>query len=146
MKTLGSVGVHGMEKIPRRQGAASDLKISRFSDSELDMESNAIVSNATLYSLLLKVSSLLNTVHANQTEVIIPDLAVLDGTALRMDLDSKFAAQDAKIATIDTSLAVITTTLTTLDAKLDHWLALLDAKLDQIIAQVTPPETGDFNP
>lgn len=39
-------------------------------------------------------------------------------------------------------LAALTTSVAALAAK----LAILDAKLDQIIAQVTPPETGDFNP
>jgi hypothetical protein len=125
MKTLGGTGVHSsrpVAKIPRRE-EASDLKISQLYGSELDMESNAIVSNATLYSLLQtvdkllqKVSAELDTVHANQTQIIIPDLAALDGTALRMDL------------------AAINATLIT-----------MGAKLDQIIAQVTPPETGDSN-
>jgi hypothetical protein len=93
------------------------------------------VTNATLYSLLQAAYKLLDTVHVNQvqiiipdlnvtrmqqTEIIIPDLAALDGTALRMDLDSKFA--------------VINTTL-----------IALGAKLDQISAQITPPETGDTN-
>jgi hypothetical protein len=106
------------------------------------MTEEHIVTNATLYSLLQMVYGLLqkmfsleNTIHANQTEIIIPDLAALDGTALRMDLDSKFAALDAKIAMVDANLAVIDTILTA-----------MEAKLDQISAQVTPPETGDFNP
>jgi hypothetical protein len=118
MKILGGAGAQGglAAKIPRRRGAASDLKISRFSDSELDMESNAIVSNATLYSLL-------QTVHANQTKYDIPDLNALVKSA-----------------------AALVTDVMLLRADLDSKFALLDAKLDQISAQVTPPETGDFNP
>jgi hypothetical protein len=118
MKILGSAGVHSgpAAKIPRRRGAASDLKISRFSDSELDMESNAIVSTATLYSLL-------QTVHANQLKYDIPELAAIL----------------AKIAALPTEIAA-------LRDDFDSKFALLDAKLDQISAQVTPPETGDFNP
>jgi C4-dicarboxylate-specific signal transduction histidine kinase len=123
MKTPVSAGVHSgpAAKIPRR-GEASDLKISPLSGSELDMESNAIVSNATLYSLL-------QTVHANQTKYDIPDLS-----ALLRDV----AALPASIATLSANLA-------TLRSDLDSKLALLDAKLDQISAQVTPPETVNLN-
>jgi hypothetical protein len=84
---------------------------------------NAIVSNATLYSLL-------QTVHANQTKYDIPDLGALLKEA---------AALADSIATLSAGLA-------TLRSDLDSKFALLDAKLDQISAQVTPPETGDFNP
>jgi hypothetical protein len=90
------------------------------------MESNAIVSNATLYSLL-------QTVHANQTKYDIPDLS-----ALLKDV----AALAASVATLSANLAGLATLRSDLDSK----FALLDAKLDQISAQVTPPETGDFNP
>jgi hypothetical protein len=86
------------------------------------MESNAIVSNATLYSLLEAVYkllemawSLVNTIHVNQTQIIIPagSMNAKNLAALQIDVDLKFAA--------------------------------LDAKLDQILLQVTPPETGDSN-
>jgi hypothetical protein len=74
------------------------------------------VTNATLYSLLQTVYKLLQTMHLNQTQIIIPDLAsqTTNLAALQIDIDLKLAA--------------------------------LDAKLDQLIVQVTPPETGDFNP
>jgi hypothetical protein len=74
--------------------------------------SRILVTNATLYSLLQTVNVTVMTVHANQKQIIMPDLQTL---ALRiMALESK--------------------------------LAVLDAKLDQISLQVTPPETGNFNP
>jgi hypothetical protein len=81
---------------------------------------NFPVSNGTLYSLL-------QTIHANQTKYDIPELAAILAeiapgfAALRAEFDSKFAVLDAK-------------------------LAIMDAKLDKIIVQITPPETGDFNP
>jgi hypothetical protein len=87
------------------------------------MESNAIVSNATLYSLL-------QTVHANQTKYDIPDLSALVKS----------------VAALADSIAILSAGLATLRSDLDSKFALLDAKLDQISAQVTPPETGDFNP
>jgi hypothetical protein len=126
MKILGGTGGHSglTAKVPRRE-EASDLKISPLSGSEPDMESNAIVSNATLYSLL-------QTVHANQTKYDIPDLSVLV---------KNVPALTAGI----TALADLAVSIANLRADLDSRIALLDAKLDQISAQVTPPETGDTN-
>jgi hypothetical protein len=80
------------------------------------------VSNATLYSLLQavygllqRVSDLLITVHVNQTQIIIPA-----------------GSMNAK-------------NLAALQIDVDLKFAALDAKLDQILLQVTPPETGDTN-
>jgi uncharacterized phage infection (PIP) family protein YhgE len=79
------------------------------------MAEERTVTNATLYSLLEAVDKLQQTVHANQLKYDIPELAA--------------------------TLADISTLRSDLDAKLDA----MNAKLDQIIAQVTPPETGDLN-
>jgi hypothetical protein len=87
------------------------------------------VSNATLYSLLKTVSLQLVTVRVNQTQIIIQNQVALrtavaavrtDIAALRGDLDSKAAALEAE-------------------------LLAQDLKLDEILLQVTPPETGDLN-
>jgi hypothetical protein len=69
------------------------------------------VTNSTLYSLL-------QTVHANQTQEIIPKLST--------------------VVTLRSDIAALRSELTAI-------LASLDAKLDQISLQVTPPETVDLN-
>jgi hypothetical protein len=90
------------------------------------------VTNATLYSLLQKAYSLLDTVHANQTKTIIPDFGML--------------AESVAALALAKDVAALANILAALRSDLDSKIALLDAKLDQIGAQVTPPETGDFNP
>lgn len=84
------------------------------------------MTNSTLYSLL-------QTVHANQTQIIIPDLR-----ALASDLATLAAA----LENLKSDLA---NDLTALKSDLIGELAILSAKLDQISAQVTGPETGDLN-
>jgi hypothetical protein len=79
------------------------------------MAEERTVTNATLYSLLEAVNKLEQTVHANQLKYDIPELA---------DIINDIAA---------------------LRADLELRFAILDAKLDQIIVQITPPETGDLN-
>jgi hypothetical protein len=74
------------------------------------------VTNSTLYSLL-------ETVHANQLKYDIPELAALVQRTISLEQDLIKAWSD-----------------------LNSQIAILNGKLDQIIAQVTSPETGDFNP
>jgi hypothetical protein len=81
------------------------------------------VTNSTLYSLL-------QTVHLNQTQIIIP----------------QGHENAVAIEHIDLGVAQLRIDLAALRADLDNKFAVLEAKLDQIIAQVTPPETGDTNP
>jgi hypothetical protein len=78
-----------------------------------------LVTNSTLYSLL-------ETVHANQLKYDIPELA--------------------KLIQAIPDVAGLILTIAALRADVDSKFAVLEAKLDQILAQVTPPETGDFNP
>jgi hypothetical protein len=78
-----------------------------------------LVTNSTLYSLL-------ETVHANQLKYDIPELA--------------------KLIQAIPDVAGLILTIAALRADVDSKFAVLEAKLDKIIAQVTPPETGDTNP
>jgi hypothetical protein len=74
------------------------------------------ISNATLYQLL-------QTVHANQLKYDIPELAALVQRTISLEQALIKAWSD-----------------------LNSQIAILNGKLDQIIVQVTSPETGDFNP